>query len=133
MAWTSPGPPTKQPTFLASSTQVHLARLETEAGYDYVTIRDGGGNFIQQVQRHPDGCWSALVPGRIVQVQLTSDNSSTTGWGFCVDQIASGGPVTATPTPTPARAWRVATPLHGLDQNLDSSFNPTLGDTLVRS
>jgi len=63
--------------------------LEVEIGYDYVLIKDGGGNLLERLDGyHSAGFWSAEVPGRVVQVQLVSDHS-VTRWGFCIDQIAT--------------------------------------------
>ena len=89
----------------ATSSRVHFARLEAEAFYDYVLIKDGSGNEIQRIDgSHLSGLWSNEVPGRVVQVQLVTD-FSVGYWGFCVDEIETvggAGPTgTATTPPTP--------------------------------
>jgi subtilisin family serine protease len=73
-------------------SRIHFSRLETESGYDPVIIMDATGTEVQRLSGpFPSGVWSAPVPGATVQVQLRTDNSIT-GWGFCVDSIASTAP-----------------------------------------
>lgn len=77
------------PVSSAPYTRIHFYRLETEAGYDYVIVRDGSGTEIYRYDgSYPVGLWSGPVPGATVQVQLVSDYS-VTGWGFCVDGVES--------------------------------------------
>jgi hypothetical protein len=84
VSWTLTNPDTD-----ATVSRIHFTRFEVEIGYDYVLIKDGGGNLVERLDGyHSTGFWSAEVPGRVVQVQLVSDHS-VTQWGFCVDQIAT--------------------------------------------
>jgi PKD repeat protein len=79
------------PDASAAATRIHFSRLETEAGYDYVRVRDANGNQINRFDGvHASGEWSSTVSGRIVKVQLTSDDG-VTAWGFCVDRIETVG------------------------------------------
>lgn len=84
----------------ATQTRVHFSRIETEAGYDYVYVRDANNNQVNRTDgSYPSGGWSAAVPGRTIKVQLTSD-ASITAWGFCVDRIetVSGAQPPAAPS-----------------------------------
>jgi len=73
----------------AAASRVHFVRLETEPGYDYVTILDGSDTVVQFLDgEYLDGVWSLPVLGRVVKVRLTSDES-VNAWGFCLDQIVS--------------------------------------------
>ncbi|MBN1936025.1 MAG: hypothetical protein JW934_15255 [Anaerolineae bacterium] len=106
------------PDINAQRTRVHFSRLEVESDWDYVYIRDGGGNLIQPITGYyPAGVWSMAVPGRDVQVQLVSD-SLYDGWGFCLDQVETVQLVympiifkqpTPTPSPTPCTCYGVCT------------------------
>ncbi len=82
----------------AAGTRVQFSRLETEAGYDYVILRDGSGVEFQRFDGiAPNHTWSAPIPGQVVKVELVSDYSLT-NWGFCVEALLSSD---TTPTPTP--------------------------------
>lgn len=75
----------------AATSRIHFSRLETENNYDFVLVKDGSGNTIQPFSgSYAGGFWSDAVPGRAVQLQLTSDYM-VTKWGFCVDQIETVG------------------------------------------
>jgi len=53
----------------ATASKIHFARLETEAAFDCVIIRDNEGNEIQRIDGiYSSGLWSAEVPSRIVRV-----------------------------------------------------------------
>jgi len=109
----------------AASSQVHFSRLETETDYDFVIIRDGAGTEIQRIDDvHPEGLWSADVPGRVVQVQLQTD-SSIQQWGFCVDEIRTSGP-TFTPTSTATgSATDTTTPTATRSATTEATPSPT--------
>jgi hypothetical protein len=65
-----------------------------------VYVRDANSNRINRFDGiHASGEWSSTVPGRIVKVQLTSDDG-VTAWGFCVDRIetVSAGQPSAAPS-----------------------------------
>jgi len=71
----------------AAHTRVHFFRLETEAGYDFVILRDGTGTeFYRYDGSYQNGLWSESIPGNTVQVQLVSD-AAVTAWGFCLDVV----------------------------------------------
>ncbi|MCX6033312.1 MAG: S8 family serine peptidase [Chloroflexi bacterium] len=88
------------PDPIALYSRVRFTRVELETGLDYVIIRDEAGNEIQRVTGNRGGFWSAVVPGRLVRIQLTSDGS-VTGWGFCVNQVETAA----------APAWAIRAPL----------------------
>lgn len=100
----------------AQSTRVHFSRLEVESIYDHIYLKDGDGGLCQTITgNYPSGLWSNSIPGTVVQVQLSSD-SSVSGWGFCIDQVATVHVVylpivSKQPTPTPSPTPRpTATP-----------------------
>ncbi len=84
----------------ANFTRVRFSRIELESGYDFVILKDGSGNEIQRFTGNRSAVRSNIIPGRTVQVQLTSD-SSATGWGFCLNRIETA----------PPPAWEIRAPL----------------------
>ena len=109
--WTLTNPDTR-----AQASRIHFSRLETEASYDVVIVRDGAGQEVQRFDgSHPGGIWTVAVPGRTIQVQLVSD-FSITEWGFCVDQIQTAQASTClaeSPHPYPDffdRTWTIVNP-----------------------
>ena len=75
----------------ATASRIHFSRLETEADFDYVIIKDGSDSVVQMIDGiFPAGLWSYSVPGRVVKVQLITDESWIE-WGFCVDAIGAVG------------------------------------------
>jgi len=71
----------------AQSTQVHFSKVDVEANYDYIILKDSEGQEHQRITgSYPSGLWSNPVPGRVVQVQLVTD-STDTRWGFYLDQV----------------------------------------------
>ncbi len=80
----------------AAYSRIHFARLETETGFDYVSLRTPDGIELARYSGwYPDGVWSPVFRGRTLEIRLHTD-SSVVAWGFCVDSI-----VTA-----PEPAWR---------------------------
>jgi hypothetical protein len=65
---------------------VHFTRLETEAGYDFVYIKDKNGNVIATYDGVNSSFW-AQVDGDAINVNLVSD-SSVTAYGYTIDQVA---------------------------------------------
>jgi len=89
------------PDSSAQYTRVHFARLETEAGYDFVVLRDAAGiEMARYTGAYPNGLWSPPIAGAVVQVQLISDGSIV-AWGFCLDAIETA----------PPPAWSILRPL----------------------
>jgi len=92
----------------ASSAKVrlHFARLETEASYDVLILRDGLG---QEVARYsgdfPSGFWTDPLAGEVVRAQLVTDGSRT-GWGFCIDRLET---VESTPAVSTAASTATST------------------------
>jgi len=93
---------------VAAATEIHFTQVEVEEGFDYVYVRDGSGNVIQTLSgSYPSGGWSNTVPGKVVQVRLTSDESYEY-YGFLVDELRSTAlyyqtylPYIRRPVPTP--------------------------------
>jgi hypothetical protein len=113
------------PDLGAAATKIRFARLDTEAGYDFVILSDSGGNEVQRFDGlHALDMWSEEVSGRVVQVRLVSDESVSM-WGFCVDEVATPSPTatvtsTRTPTGTPS-----PTPLPWLSATVTATPSPT--------
>ncbi len=118
--WTVTNPDTE-----AERTRVHFSQLEVETNWDYVYLKDESGQVHQTITGYySSGLWSVPIPGRVVQVQLTSD-STVQAWGFCLDQIQTIRGIcylpiirreptptptrTPTPTPTPCKCYGVCT------------------------
>jgi hypothetical protein len=69
----------------AQKVSVHFTRLETEAGYDFVYIKDKSGNVIAQYDGTKSAFW-AQVNGDTIKVNLVSDYSIT-AYGYTIDQV----------------------------------------------
>jgi bacillolysin len=69
----------------AQKVSVHFSRLETEAGYDFVYIKDKSGNVIAKYDGTKSSFW-AQVDGDTINVNLVSD-SSVTAYGYTIDQV----------------------------------------------
>jgi hypothetical protein len=68
----------------ATAVAVHFSRLETEAGYDYIYIKDKTGAVIASYNGTVAAFW-AQVNGDTITVNLVSD-SSVTAYGYHIDQ-----------------------------------------------
>lgn len=69
----------------AQKVSVHFTRLETEAGYDFVYIKDKNGNVIASYDGTKSAFW-AQVDGDTINVNLVTD-SSVTAYGYTIDQV----------------------------------------------
>lgn len=69
----------------AQKVSVHFTRLETEAGYDFVYIKDKNGNTIASYDGTKSAFW-AQVDGDTINVNLVTD-SSVTAYGYTIDQV----------------------------------------------
>ncbi len=80
-----------------ANTRIHFDRIDTETGYDYVTVMDGADNIIASYAGwdKPD-IWTPWVPGNVVKIRLTSDHS-VQGYGFYVDRYITDDLVTGVP------------------------------------
>ena len=70
----------------AKFIRVHITKLETESDYDFLTLSDGKLVEFFKASGKSSDILTDYVEGSEIQVKLTSD-SSTTGWGFEIDQI----------------------------------------------
>lgn len=68
----------------ATQIRVHFSDLYVEDGYDFVTLSNSDGSQTQELTGGQSDLWSDWFNGNIVNIHLTSDNS-TTDWGFYVD------------------------------------------------
>ncbi len=75
----------------AVSSEVHFSRMELESDYDFLSLVDSQNNVVQRLTGTAGGFWSEPVPGQVVRLHMTSDDS-VVGWGFCVDAIKTAGP-----------------------------------------
>ena len=67
----------------------HFSLLETEAGYDYVYVKDANGNVLATYDgTHPlpGGVTSPCIPTSVGSVQLVTDQA-VTDQGFTVDAV----------------------------------------------
>ena len=83
----------------ASQVAIHFDRIDTEANYDFLRIKDGSGNVLwtvsgRNVVRNGTGSafdrtdgW-AIVSGDTITVELTTDYS-VTKWGYRTDTAAA--------------------------------------------
>ncbi|MBW9158417.1 MULTISPECIES: M4 family metallopeptidase [Clostridium] len=69
----------------AQKVSVHFSRLETEAGYDFVNIKDKNNNVISKYDGTKSGFW-AQVDGDTINVNLVTD-ASVTAYGYTIDQV----------------------------------------------
>src|SRR4051812_28872007 len=88
----------------ACTTQVklHFSVLRTEAGYDFVSVRNGSGTEVQRFDGTKDNTWTNWVPlsaAKTMSVKLTSD-ASVVKDGFTIDQVEWQGAVTCPAAPT---------------------------------
>lgn len=85
----------------ATQVRLHFSMLRTEAGYDYVHVRDGAGATVERFDGSRDNTWSQWVrlsSTKSMSVKLTSDSSITRD-GFRIDQVEWQGSVTCPAPP----------------------------------
>lgn len=85
----------------ATQARLHFSTLRTEAGYDYVIVRNGAGSEVQRFDGTKDNTWSSWVTlssTKSMSVKLTSDSSITKD-GFRIDQVEWQGTVTCPAPP----------------------------------
>jgi hypothetical protein len=72
----------------AGSTEmrVHFARIEVEAGYDFVEVYDAAGTLVERYDGTSTDVTTPAIPGAAARVRLVTD-FSVTAWGFHVDRI----------------------------------------------
>nr|WP_308216587.1 M4 family metallopeptidase [Pseudalkalibacillus decolorationis] len=70
----------------AQKVAIHFSRFETEAGYDFVNVKDKNGNVIAQHDGTKSAFW-VIVDGDEITVNLVSDGSIT-DYGYHIDQVA---------------------------------------------
>ena len=87
------------PNPAAAFSKVHFTRLDLSGG-DSLILYDGNDNRIRIFYEgtHRQDFWSDDIPGRIVKVQLNSNDRGDLDWGFRIDDIAPK----AEETPVPA-------------------------------
>ncbi|MCF6137488.1 M4 family metallopeptidase [Pseudalkalibacillus berkeleyi] len=70
----------------AQQVAIHFSRFETEAGYDFVYVKDKNGTVIEQHDGVKSAFW-VIVDGDEITVTLDSD-SSVTDYGYHIDEVA---------------------------------------------
>ncbi|MBD1373953.1 S8 family serine peptidase [Hazenella sp. IB182357] len=69
-----------------SKVALHFSRLETEANYDFVHIKDKDGKVVKSYDGNLDAFW-IIVDGDTAISNLVSDHS-VNGYGYKIDQVA---------------------------------------------
>ena len=85
----------------ATQVKLHFSMLRTEAGYDYVIVRNGAGAEVQRFDGSRDNTWTNWVPlsaTKAMSVKLTTDGSVTRD-GFRIDSLEWQGSVTCPAAP----------------------------------
>ncbi|WLD92509.1 M4 family metallopeptidase [Alkalihalobacillus sp. AL-G] len=70
----------------AQKVAIHFSQFETEAGYDFVYVKDKNGNVISQHDGTKSSFW-VTVDGDEITVNLVSDYMIT-AYGYHIDQVA---------------------------------------------
>jgi hypothetical protein len=84
----------------ATQVKVHFSVLQTEAGYDFVRVKNGSGATVQSFDGSRNNTWTNWVPlsaNKTMSIQLTSDYSVVRD-GFVVDQLEWQGAVACLPS-----------------------------------
>ena len=71
----------------ALALRVHFEDLRTEAGYDFVKVKDANGNEIDVFDGNVGAIWSFEIPGDTAVISLEADGS-VSDWGFKIDSFA---------------------------------------------
>lgn len=71
----------------ATAIRLHFSNIKTEAGYDFVKIKDSSGTQVDSYDGNVGKIWSFEVPGDTATVILESDGS-VNDWGFKIDSYA---------------------------------------------
>ncbi|CAN5729749.1 hypothetical protein BH11MYX3_BH11MYX3_36260 [soil metagenome] len=85
----------------ATQVKVHFPMLRTEAGYDYLSVRNGSNAEVERYDGNRDNTWTGWIPlstTKSMSLKLTSD-SSVVRDGFTVDQLEWDGYVTCPAPP----------------------------------
>ncbi|QDP39036.1 M4 family metallopeptidase [Radiobacillus deserti] len=69
----------------AQKVALHFSRFETEAGYDYVEIKDKNGNVTATYDGAKSAFW-VIVDGDTISTNLVTD-SIITKYGYSIDQV----------------------------------------------
>jgi hypothetical protein len=88
----------------ATQVKVHFSVLQTEAGYDYLRVKNGSGSTVQTFDGSRNNTWTdwvTLSSSKTMSLQLTSDYSVVRD-GFVVDQLEWQGAVACLPSPVMA-------------------------------
>lgn len=70
----------------AAAIRVHFTYIRTESDYDYVYVKDSGGNIINDYSGSYTDEWSDWVLGDTIKIQLISDYSVVDD-GFVIDRL----------------------------------------------
>ena len=85
----------------ASQVKVHFSVLQTEAGYDYLRVKNGAGAIVQTFDGSRNNTWTSWVPlsaNKSMSLQLTTDGSVVRD-GFVIDQLEWQGASACLPSP----------------------------------
>ena len=76
------------PTFSASADKhpdVVYAKVDTEAGYDIVTVKNSKGSVVEELSGKSENATTDYVEGDKLTVEFNSD-ASVSAWGFAIDR-----------------------------------------------
>jgi hypothetical protein len=74
----------------ARQIRAHFSRIETERGYDFVTISDKDDRVIATYSGKQEDITTPVIAGDTLKIRFTTD-SSVTGWGFLLDRYEIEG------------------------------------------
>jgi subtilisin family serine protease len=70
----------------AKYLRLKIKKYQTEAGYDFISIKDKNGQVAEQVSGRGENYSSEYVEGDTITISFTSDNTID-DWGFLVEEL----------------------------------------------
>jgi subtilisin family serine protease len=70
----------------AKYIRVVVKELDSESGYDFLTIKDAGGAVLEKLSGKHSNLTTDYAAGESVVIEFTSD-SSQTSWGFLIEEV----------------------------------------------
>ncbi|MGE0398577.1 MAG: Kazal-type serine protease inhibitor domain-containing protein [Kofleriaceae bacterium] len=86
----------------ATAVKLHFSVLQTEAGYDFLRVKNGAGGVVQTFDGSRNNTWTSswasLSASKTMSVQLVTDYSVVRD-GFVIDQLEWQGAAACLPSP----------------------------------